>query len=144
MFQWKANNGIISPLTDNLYCSSFFCHHVFWKPNLPLPYLQLLPHFSILFTERQKKLPRATVCFSTACCWSCWASLPPPPSEHALVMATEASSRWLSPVSLLPIAHLPSGGPSVAYDTMRQTVMVKYFLPLVSIHLTLMVFFLPL
>ena len=143
MFQWKANNGIISPLIDNVYCSWFFCHNVFWKPNLPLPYLQLLPYLSILFTERQKELSKATICFSTACCWPCWASLPLPPSEHALVMATEAS-RWPSPVSLLPIAHLPSCGPSVASDTMRQTVMVKYFLLLVSRHLTLMVFLLPL
>ena len=70
----------------------------------------------------QKELSRATVCFSTACCWPCWASLPPPPSEHAFVMATEAS-RWPSPVSLLPVAHLPSCGPSGASDTMRQTVM---------------------
>ena len=91
----------------------------------------------------QKELSRATVCFSTACCWPCWASLPPPPSEHAFVMATEAS-RWPSPVSLLPVAHLPSCGPSGASDTMRQTVMVKYFLLLVSLHLTLMVFFPPL
>ena len=93
--------------------------------------------------HRKKELSRATVCFSTACRWPCWASLPPSPSEYALVTATEASG-WPGPVSLLPTAHLPSCGPSVASDTTRQTVMVKYFLLLVSIHLTLMVCFLSL
>ena len=145
MFQWKANNGIISPLIDNVYCSWFFCHNVFWKPNLPLPYLQLLPYLSILFTERQKELSKATICFSTACCWPC--GLP------SLFLQVNTLLSWplrhpggqvLDEVSLLPIAHLPSCGPSVASDTMRQTVMVKYFLLLVSRHLTLMVFLLPL
>lgn len=127
---------IISPLIDNLYCSwVFWLQYILKTQSPPLP--PAIAPFVHSSTERQKELSSA--CFSTACHWPCWASLLL--LQGFLVMATEAS-RWPGPVSFLPIAHLPSCGPSVASDTTRQTVMLGEILPslLVSIHLTLIVF----